>query len=295
MGFGFGTGFLNTDPRNKKRAKGGSSKAGQDIDTSVMNTGDISSGSMGFGSKSAFTGGGMFEKNELRPATQGPMTESEITAKREAGGVASSHQNMGSLAVDLRADEKARSDAGQQTIGGAREAKVLKQRADSEYQRTVLEPAAAEQRKFRNQAAGAQKFMGQFMAGAKSDLATAKSSASPRSNSGSSGVLIGSKRPAKSSKGLGLDSKQSGKRSGFSNLTPQHGDTSNQLTSDFRTLKENPDVMALRAQRAHSEAPGTQAVDWRDMANAQSADGKATPGEMAQAAVSMHYRESPNK
>jgi hypothetical protein len=296
MGFGFGTGFLNTDPRSKKNPKGGSISASQDTDTSVMNTGDISSGSMGFGSKSAFTGGGMFEKIEPKPATPGPMTASETTAQRESKGVASSHQNMGSLAVDFRASEKVKSDAGQQTIGGAREAKILKERADREYQRTVTAPAEAEQAKFRAQAAGAQKFMGKFMANAESDAASAMSSMSPRSNSGrSSGLLIGSKRLAKSSKGLGLDSKQSGKRSGFSDLTPRHGKTSNQLTSDFRTLKENPDVMALAAQRAHAAAPGTQAVDWMDMANAQSASGKATPSQMAQAAVSMHARETPNK
>jgi hypothetical protein len=138
--------------------------------------------------------------------------------------------------------------------------------------------------------------MSKFLASAKMDLDTAKSNTSPRSNSGRpSGLLIGSKRPAKSSKGMGLDSKQSGKRSGFSDLTPQHGRTSSRLTSDFRTVKENPDPLALDAQRAHAAAPGTQEVDWMAMADAQSAGGKATAAEMAQAAVSMHARRTPNK
>jgi hypothetical protein len=67
------------------------------------------------------------------------------------------------------------------------------------------------------------------------------------------------------------------------------------MTKDFRTLKENPDPLALDAQRAHAAAPETQAVNWMEMADAQSAGGKATPSEMAQAAVSMYTREIPNK
>jgi hypothetical protein len=235
----------------------------------------------------------MFEKIKPKDAVQGERTASEITAQRESSGVASSHQNMGSLAVDFRASEKAKSDAGQQTVRGTSESRILKRRADTEYQRTVLEPAAAEQSKFRAQAAGAQKFMGQFMASAKLDLSTAKSGASPRSNSGkSSGLLIGSQREAKGSLSAPKESK---KRSGFSDLTPQHRRASTQVSTDFQKVKDDPDIMALDAQRAHGEAPGTQEVSWQQMANDQSASGKASPAQMAQAAVSMHARRTPNK
>jgi hypothetical protein len=53
--------------------------------------------------------------------------------------------------------------------------------------------------------------------------------------------------------------------------------------------------MALAEQREHAAAPYTQALDWKDMANAQSASGRASPAQLAQAAASQGYRQNPNK
>jgi hypothetical protein len=73
------------------------------------------------------------------------MTATETREDRKAKGLASTHQNMGSLAVDFRASEKAKKDAGQETITERRAGRILSARADSEYQRTVTAPAEAEQ------------------------------------------------------------------------------------------------------------------------------------------------------
>jgi hypothetical protein len=58
---------------------------------------------------------------------------------------------------------------------------------------------------------------------------------------------------------------------------------------------ENPDITALASTRAHAAAPGTQAVGWEQMANAQSASGRASPTELAQAAASARIRQNPNR
>jgi hypothetical protein len=221
-----------------------------------------------------------------------PKTAAEIKELTESRGVATTQQNMGSLAVDFRASEKAKSDAGEQTTTERRAAKVLDARSAEEHQRTVLEPAAAEAQKFRQQAAGAKAFMGKFMASAQSDLDTAKSGLLQRSNTSSAGILSGGKRTAS---GGASGATAGGYTSGGKTIGPDQSTFLNRWAKDRAAVEADPDIMALAAQRAHAAAPGTQAKDWRDMANAQSASGRATPAEMAQAAVSMGTRGTPNK
>jgi hypothetical protein len=289
MAFGFGTGFLPTDPRNTKGPKGGSIKASQSKDSSVINTGDPTSRGIGFASPSA-----MSAKPGVAAAPSWeaqPKTAAEIKELTESRGVATTGQNMGSLAVDFRASEKAKSDTGEQTTTEKRATKVLDARSAAEHQRTVLEPASAEAQKFRQQAAGAKAFMGKFMASAQSDLDTAKSGLLQRSNS-SSGILSGGKRTAS---GGASGPSAGGYTSGGNTIGPDQSTFLNRWAKDRAAVEADSDIMALSATAAHSAAPGTQAKDWRDMANAQSAGGKATPGEIAQAAASARVRQNPNK
>jgi hypothetical protein len=298
MGLGFGTGFLATDPRSKKNPKGGSIHAAQDVDTTVMNTGNMNdSMGIGYASNRASAGTGMFAKPYVAPKPDYAKTAAETVAQREEQGIASSHQNMGSLAVDFRKSEQALKSAGKQTVTEGRAAKILDTRAAAEHRRLVTDPAQREATKFRNQAAAAKAYMDKWTAGAKASLANAKSGGqraldrAHRQFSRAEGR--GRKLSSTASKGLGLKSKQSG----FLSVTggPDHSKQTDQLSKDFKTIREEGDPMALAEQREHAAAPYTQALDWKDMANAQSASGRASPAQMAQAAASQGYRQNPNK
>ncbi len=298
MAYGFGTGFLNTDPRTQKGPKGGSIHASQDKDSSVINTGDMSDGSMGFASKSAFSGGGMFDKAKPHAAQDPeyqPRTAAETRQIRTDRGVAASHENMGSLAVAHRATEKAKTDAGQETNAERDAGSILKARADKEYQRTILEPAEREGAKFRAKAESAGKYMKSFMANPTDSVNNKQFNRDAQSGTRGGILLGGGKKSGGGAgggkRGLGLDAyKKTGR-----GLAPDHAGTSNQVSKDFQKVKDDPDIMALDAQRAHGAAPGTQEVDWVSTANAQSASGKATVGELAQASVSMYTQRRPNR
>ncbi len=55
----------------------------------------------------------------------GPKTAAEMTAYRNKSGIAPTAQNMGSLAVQYRADAAAKTEAGEQTDAGMRAQKVI--------------------------------------------------------------------------------------------------------------------------------------------------------------------------
>lgn len=292
-----GMGFLPTDPRAKKGPTGGSYKAGQPKDSSAVITGDPSTGSIGFASTSAR--GDLFSEPYTAPAPDpefAPRTASETTELRESRGVATTHQNMGTLAVDFRKEEQARKERGEQTVQEARDAKILDARTADEYKRTVLDPAAAEAAKFRAQAAGAKQFMGRYMANAEAGLARGKSSKDQRSNTTSGGLgLAGSKRSGLSSKSATLTSGLRQATKTPNAIGPDHSWLIPETSEGFQENVDQGDILALAATREHSQAPSTLAKSWQDQANAQSAGGRATPGQMAQAAVSMYARNIPNK
>lgn len=58
-----------------------------------------------------------------------PKTAAEVTAYRNESGIAPTAQNMGSLAVQYRADETTAHEAGQQSVGDKRAQKVIDTRA----------------------------------------------------------------------------------------------------------------------------------------------------------------------
>ena len=288
MALNFGTGFLPTDPRSKRRPTGGSTKAAQPRDTSSVITGNPADSGIGFASPSARAGSGLFAEPYVAPAPENPrLTAAEIRDERASSGVAASHQNMGSLAVDFRASEQARRDAGETTVTEQRATKILDQRSADEHKRTVLDPAAAEASRFRAQAQAA-KDMFRSRTYNKPTVSS-YGGRSPRdfSVTASRGRIA----PAGGSARAGYtDANRAANMMGA-----DHSWVSDQWSKDREAVGANPDLMALAAQRAHGAAPGTQEKDWMAMASGQSAGGIATPSEMAQAAVSMHARRTPNK
>ncbi len=295
MAFSFGTGMLSTDPRTKKNAKGGSTHAAQPIDTSVLITGDNSDGTIGYGSASAFQGG-LFEKAPEQSVSSSYKlvgeTAGETEARTEAGGVADTHDNMGSLSVDYRASEQAKTDAGEETTSGARATKILDLRTADEHKRNVLEPAMWEQQKFRAQAAAAK------------DMFTINKSMATGTGikdanwfggmSGRSTILSGSS----SSKGLfdinkGTDVFGNADRSGNPQIIGP--DINAMMAEAKRVNAQDHDIGALAATGAHAAAPGTQKKSLKATANAQSAGGKASPAEMAQAIASSQRRGLANQ
>ncbi len=287
MALNFGTGFLPTDPRTKKRPTGGSIKATQPSDTSSVITGNPADSGIGFASASARGGGGLFAEPYVAPKPDYDKTAAETVEDRAASGVASSAQNMGSLAVDFRASEQAKKDAGETTATERRTTKILDQRSADEHKRTITDPAAAESRRFRAQAQAAKDMfksrtydkptVSQYSGSTPRSFSTiaSKGRISPTSGSTSAGYTDANRAASM----MGAD----------------HSWMTDQWTKDREAVSANPDLMALAAQRAHGAAPGTQEKDWMAMASDQSAGGGATPSEMAQAAVSMHARRTPNK
>lgn len=148
-----GMGFLSTDPRRKKGVAGGPPHAAQYKDTSGI-TGDPTSGTPGFGSPLAGLGGGLFPKPAVFPPpdpNRMTLTAAETIAQKKARGIATTHENIGSLAVGYR--EK-------QAAGGIpqeeqRTQKIIDAREAEEYQRTIFKPAEQEAARFRAQALAA--------------------------------------------------------------------------------------------------------------------------------------------
>jgi hypothetical protein len=283
----FGSGFLNSDPRKGKHPTGGSIHAAQPSDTSVLITGNPGD-SIGYANKDAFATGNEFS---VRAKPDYQKTAAETVAHREASGIAKSHLNMGSLAVDFRKSEEGKRKAGEQTDTSKRATKILDQRAAAEHTRLVEEPAAAEARKFRTQAAAAKDYMGSFMAKGDRDMNRAKARTFQRSNTS---LFNGSKRGGGLSSNYASGKTMAAGNRGGLDLGPNFSGIGPQAQSDFDSIR-GEDPMAIAATRAHSLAPGTQSKSAADMANAQSASGKATPIEMAQAMASQSYRNNPNK
>jgi hypothetical protein len=296
MGFGgFGMGFLDTDPRKKQGQTGGSSKAAQGKDKSVINTGNPADGGVGYGS--ADHGSGLFAKPYVAPPPDPHLMErtaGELVAEREEAGVAKSHANMGSLAVDFRKSEKKLADAGEQTVQGARDAKVLDARAAAEHQRLVTDPANREAAKFRAQAESSKKYMGQFKAYGERQMRNARnagSSMGQRSNSG-----LGLNRSKMSSSGSRASATGMMEYRTGNTIGPDHSGLMQQMQDDFAEVRASGDPSALAALREHSQAPSTMPISTQDAANKQSATGRATPAEMAQAVASANSRNlRPNR
>jgi hypothetical protein len=284
----FGTGFLNSDPRKGQHPTGGSIHAAQGKDTSVLITGNPED-SFGYGNKDAFsTQNESYVPNESDPNSF-RRTAAETRELRESRGVAKSHENMGSLAVDFRKSEEGKRKIGEQTETSKRATKILDARAAAEYQRNVTGPAEWEAAKFRAQAAGAKAYMDQFTH--KMDAGSSIDALFARGKRGGGGVAGGMRMPTSGPNTNKLFA--AGSRSGL-DLGPNHSKIMAQTTSDFNSIR-GEDPSALAGQRAHAQAPGTQAKSAAEMANAQSASGRATPIEMAQAMASQSYRNNPNK
>ncbi len=300
MAFSYGTGMLSTDPRTKKNATGGSIHAGQKTDTSVLITGNRSDGTIGYGDPSAFTGG-LFTKPAVAPApdfndSSGygmEKTSAEIEELTEGRGVANTQANTGSLAVDFRASEQAKTDAGEQTTTQERATKVIDARGAEEYKRTISEPFQAEQAKFRSQALSAKNLLGQYSNNMSSQMNQMKSSSrgiirpTGGASTSSPGLFGGGDFATRKAQHEGSD------RSGNKQII---GPDFNSMMAELNSVsKQNPDIGAIAATHAHAAAPGTQPKSTKAMADAQSATGKATPAQMSQAMISAQARATPNK
>ena len=303
MAFSFGTGMLSTDPRTKKSAKGGSTHAGQPIDTSVLITGDNSDGTIGFGSASAFQGG-LFQKPTVAPAPDFEdssgygmeKTSAEIEALTESRGVADTHANMGSLAVDYRASEQAKTDAGEQTTSGERATKILDTRAAEEYKRTISEPFQAEQAKFRAEAAAAKNMFTINKSTSNMNMKDANwfsGGGGGGSRSGPSTSMLNKRSSGILNMNKSTDIFGKADRSGAPQIIgPNIGAM---MAEGAKVSAQNPDIGSLQAMGVHADAPGTQSKSTIEQAHAQSASGKASPGQISQAMASSQRRQLPNK
>ena len=301
MAFSFGTGMLSTDPRKGgSRPTGGSIHAAQGVDTSVLITGNKSDGTIGFGDPSAFTGG-LFQKPTIAPAPDFEKqsgygmekTAAETEKLTESRGVADTHENLGSLAVDFRADEQAKTDAGEQTTTQQRATKILDTRAADEHKRTILDPAAEEQAKFRAESLRAKNLIHASSNSVKSVKGQMKSvrntgiisrgGASP-STSPTAGLFNINK---------GTDIFGKADRSGGKQII---GPNINAMMLEAKRVNSaNHDIGALAATGVHAGLPGVQGKSTADQANAQAAGGRASPAQMAQAMSSATARGTPNK
>jgi len=281
-----GMGFLPTDPRAKKLPTGGSISASQPKDTSVIITGNPADMGIGFGSSKAIG------RTLLAPPTgpklaPEPMTEAERTSLKESRGVATTHENMGSLAQS----------PGVAAAAEARAQKVIDTREADAYKRNILDPMYAEAGKFRSQAAAAK----DMLKGARGQ------GGEMTSNTGKVTNLTGGRANTTLLQNRQQNQQRRAQKSGLFGNTPRNrvseansrigpgAGKGSTFLSDWQEMESRGDPAALDAQRSHGMAPYIQAMDWAEMANAQSATGKASPGEMAQAAASALVRGNPNK
>ena len=156
MALGFGSGFLPTDPRKKKLPKGGSIQASQYKDTSVLQSGKMGD-SIGYASPTATA-----TAPGRPPIGPQQLTQEEKSAGLVKAGVATTHENMGDLAVQYRADADAARASGGLSIDDKRALKVIDTRAANEYKYNVTDPAQSALGASRAQGAARAAYLDQY-------------------------------------------------------------------------------------------------------------------------------------
>ena len=305
----FGGGFLGTDSRKKQGLTGGSAKASQGNQGSMMITGDPKDGNIGFGDARAFQMYGGTPSFKPAPAPDPEyreQTASERTELFESRGVAETHDNMGSLSVDFRASEKAKTDSGILNVQDTKDKGILDRRKADEYKRTVTDPQNQRDAYRKAQQRAMSQFLGRDEAKMKARMAGSTSKMEQRSNSGNLGARLmrkAERKPA-STYGDGKVEKggsQSGLAQAMANdnlMTPNLGWVADNYAARAQYLKDNPeqrDLLATRASAAGSEAVGRANISDRDMLNAQSAGGSASPGQVMNNVRTTQERNDPNR
>ncbi len=287
-GLGLGTGV---NPRNQSdRATGGTTKAGQYKDTSSIITGNPND-SIGFSSPTNTSGLNLPQTTQPTAAPNPeymPKTSSEWTEQNKERGIADTHANMGSLAVDFRESEAALTAAGKPTVVEQRDTRILDVRGAEEEKRLITEPAAAEALKFRQQAQAAKDMFGKDRALSTGGART-QGNRTYSTDSGSGGG--GFKPPsinAPSSFSATATPKSTGVEAAWEARAQREAPY-------LKRLDNAPTQNLIGAIKAHSAAPGTNVVSAEAAANKASAGNQATPIEMIQARVSAEARKTPNK
>ena len=259
-----GSGFLSntgTNPRDqKKQPTGGSIHAGQYTDTSPTITGNPNDG-IGFSSPTNASAG--LWTPPVAPAPDPeymPKTSQEWKDQNEARGIADTHDNMGSLAVDFRESEAALTAAGKPTVTEQRDTKIPDTRAAEEHKRTS--PSA--------------------------EVTGKASSARPIGGSGSSEGVRSNSAWTGVPKAI---APTSASRHGVS----AYLDKQTQREAPYLEAVANAPTTLLKALGSHSKAPNTQPLTDIERANKQRASGAATAQAQIQQVVTGEARRNPNK
>ncbi len=291
-----GSGFLSntgTNPRDqKKQPTGGSIHAGQYTDTSPTITGNPNDG-IGFSSPTNASAG--LWTPPVAPAPDPeymPKTSQEWKDQNEARGIADTHDNMGSLAVDFRESEAALTAAGKPTVTEQRDTKILDTRAAEEHKRTITDPAAAEAHNFRMQAKAAKDLFksghGSGWTSPSAEVTGKASSARPIGGPGSSEGVRSNSAWTGVPKAI---APTSASRHGVS----AYLDKQTQREAPYLEAVANAPTTLLKALGSHSKAPNTQPLTDIERANKQSASGAATAQAQIQQVVTGEARRNPNK
>jgi len=276
-GIGGSGGYLSTDPRKKKGPTGGSISAAQSRDSSVIQTGDPKD-SIGFASPSAgTTTGGVSRTSEYYR----PHTAQEFADRKVSQGIAPTHESMGALSQQYRADADAAHAAGQLSVSDKKAQKVIDMRKADDYNVNVVAPAnerltqqkavSSAQKAYINKfkadsSFGGTKFTG---GGGRAANTTGLISASQRSNA------TMNTSPTQSIKDTLKADIRSGNILG-STGKPWMGGPMGPASTPYLTNTQaggGYDPLGLDAMRSHSEMPYTQTLSGKEAKTAAAGSG----------------------